>query len=303
MVDLIKLFVLDKHGFENHIIESEVIDLNTKFNQTTGEIEEYPKRGKDGNLEVGITQNTASFCGSIHKYHNILMDKGNQNYDDFFYSQLKTEIRGLIKKYSIEKDTSITNLEFGFNLLVDKDPQIILDNNILMNNYKAPNKNLKFSGRGDYKEFQMTDYSLKIYNKSKHFKLKSNILRVELKITKKRFLQMLGVYELEDLLNRGTLIIINKRFIELFEGLVIVDDYSAEIVPENVYNKLNKYTNPGFWIRIKSEKSPRVISRLKKDFLILLAKYNLLNTKNQIREKLNNKFLELIEISTSKKVA
>ena len=209
----------------------------------------------------------------------------------------------MLKKYSIENDTSITNLEFGFNLAVEKDPQIILDNNILMNNFKAPNKNLKFLGKGDYKEFQMTDYSIKVYNKSKQYKLKSNVLRVELKITKKRFLQLLGVYELEDLLDKNILRLVYKRFIELFEGLIIIDCFSPEIIPENVYNKLNKYTNPSYWIRIKAEKSPKVISRLKKDFLILLEKYELLSTKNQIREKLKNKFFELIEINTHKKVA
>jgi hypothetical protein len=303
MIDNVKLFVLDKHSFENHIVKGKVIDLNTKFNQMTGEVEDYPKRGKDGNLNVGITLNTACILGSIHKYHNIMMDRGNQNFDDFYYSQIETEIRGLIKKYSIENDTSITNLEFGFNLAVEKDPQIILDNNILMNNFKAPNKNLKFLGKGDYKEFQMSDYSIKIYNKSKQFKLKSNVMRVELKITKKRFLQLLGVYELEDLLDKNILELIYSRFMELFEGLIIIDCFSPEIIPENDYNKLNKYTNPSYWIRIKSEKSPRVISRLKKDFFILLNKYELLKTKNQIREKLNNKFFELIQIDTYKNVA
>ena len=303
MIDNVKLFVLDKHGFENHIVKGKVIDLSTKFNQMTGEVEEYPKRGKDCNLNVGITLKTASILGSIHKYHNIRMDKGNQNYDNFYYSQIETEIRGLIKKYSIKNDTRITNLEFGFNLAVDKDPQVILDNNILMNNFKAPNKNLKFLGKGDYKEFQMTDYSIKVYNKSKQYKLKSNVLRVELKITKKRFLELLGVFDLEDLLDKNILALVYGRFMELFEGLIIIDCFSPEIIPENDYNKLNKYTNPSYWIRIKSEKSPRVISRLKKDFFILLNKYELLKTKNQIREKLNNKFFELIQIETYKNVA
>lgn len=303
MIDNVKLFVLDKHGFENHIVNGKVIDLSTNFNQMTGDIEEYPKRGKDGNLNVGITLNTASISGSVHKYHNLMTGKGNQNHNDFYYSQLETEIRGLIKKYSIENDTSITNLEFGFNLAVEKDPQFILDNNILMYTFKAPNKNLKFSGKGDYKEFQMTDFILKIYNKSKQFKLESDVLRVELKITKKRYLQLLDVFELEDLLNKDILKAVYGRFMKLFEGLIIVDCFNPETIPENDYNKLNKYTNPSYWIRIKADKTPRVIYRLKKDFLILLEKYNLLSTKNKIRDKLENKFSELIEIETYKKSA
>lgn len=303
MIDNVKLFVLDKHSFENHIVKGKVIDLSTKFNQMTGEVEDYPKRGKDGNLNVGITLNTACILGSIHKYHNIMMDKGNQNFDDFYYSQIEKEIRGLIKKYSIENDTSITNLEFGFNLAVEKDPQVILDNNILMNNFKAPNKNLKFLGKGDYKEFQMTDYSIKVYNKSKQYKLKSNVLRVELKITKKRFLQLLGVYELEDLLDKNTYMRLFEALRGKIESLIILDEFQSKIMLETDKDKLNKYSNPNYWINLKSTKSPRQIYRLKIEFDALVNKYKLLQTKNEILKKLENKFLDLVELQDFQNVA
>ena len=303
MIDNVKLFVSDKHSFENHIVKGKVIDLSTKFNQMTGEVEDYPKRGKDGNLNVGITLNTACILGSIHKYHNIMMDKGNHNYDNFYYSQIEAEIRGLIKKYNIENDTSITNLEFGFNLAVEKNPQIILDSNILMNNLKAPNKNLKFSGKGDLKEFQMTDYSIKIYNKSKQFKLDTNILRVELKITQKRFLQKLGIFKLEDLLNKDTFFRLFESLRDKIEGVVIIDGFQDKMMLETDKDKLNKYSNPNYWINLKSTKSLKQISRLKKELETLLNKYELLHTKNEILEKLENKFIELLEIKEYKKIA
>jgi hypothetical protein len=232
-----------------------------------------------------------------------LWENGEQNHDDFNLSQIQEVIRGLIKKYDIEKDTVLTNLEFGFNIIISNDPKTIIDSNVLMNNFKSANKNLKFSGSGDYKEFQLTDYRIKIYNKSKQFKLKDNILRVELKIIQKRLLQKLGINCLEDLLNIEVLKGIFKLFMEKFEGLIIVDNFDSNVIAENDYNKLNKYTNSNYWIRIKSEKSPKVVSRLKKDFLILLTKYQLLSTKNQIREKLVDKFHELIEIETYNNVA
>jgi hypothetical protein len=241
MIDFVKFLVLDRHSFENHIVKTKVIELNTKFNQSTGEVEEYPKRGKDGNLNLAITLNTASISGSIHKYYNIMMENGNQNYDDFYFSQIEKQIRGLIKKYQIENSTRITNLEFGFNLAVEKDPQVILDSNILMNNLKAPNKNLKFSGKGDLKEFQMNDYSIKIYNKSKQFKLDTNILRVEIKITLKRFLQKLGIFKLEDLLNKDTFFRLFEVLRSKIEGLLIIEEFQHKIMPETDKDKLNKY--------------------------------------------------------------
>jgi hypothetical protein len=303
MIDNVKLFVADKHRFEERIENKGIIELTNKLSILTGEVMEYPKKGGDSNLQISVNEKSATILGSLHKYKNLLWENGEQNHDDFNLSQIQEVIRGLIKKHDIEKDTVLTNLEFGFNIIISNDPKTIIDSNVLMNNFKSANKNLKFSGSGDYKEFQLTDYRIKIYNKSKQFKLKDNILRVELKIIQKRLLQKLGINCLEDLLNIEVLKGIFKLFMEKFEGLIIVDNFDSNVIAENDYNKLNKYTNSNYWIRIKSEKSPKVVSRLKKDFLILLTKYQLLSTKNQIREKLVDKFHELIEIETYNNVA
>lgn len=303
MIDNFKLFALDKHKADDHIINNEVVELKSYFDYSTGEINCYPKKGKDLNLDINICKESTTIKGSLHKYHNEKAKKGNQNFDDFYFSQIDEQIRGLIKKYKIENNTSITNLEFGFNLTVEKDPQIIIDSNILMNNLKAPNKNLKFSGKGDLKEFQMTDYSIKIYNKSKQFKLDKNILRVELKITQKRFLQKLGIFKLEDLLNKDTFFRLFETLRDKIEGVVIIDGFQDKMMLETDKDKLNKYSNPNYWINLKSTKSLKQISRLKKELETLLNKYELLHTKNEILEKLENKFIELLEIKEYKKIA
>ena len=298
MIDNVKLFVNDKHRFENHIINNGLMELSSTVNHYTGEVNEYPKRGNDLNLNVNITEKQATILGSIHKYNNLIEDEGNQNFNDFTFCQIQQVIRELTEKYKIKNDTSITNLEFGFNLMVEKDPKLIIDTNLLMNNFKSPNKNLKFLGRGDYKEFQLTDYNIKFYNKSKQFKLGTHVLRIELKITRKRFLQKLDIYSLEDLMYNWTYVKLFEDFIDKFEGLMIVDEFDADLIPEKDYNKLIKYTNPNYWISIKG-KSPKVIYRLKKDFNILLNKYDLLKTKNELREKLESKFIELLNSDCS----
>jgi hypothetical protein len=295
MIDNVKMSVIDRHRLENHVKNNNLMELEGKYNIDTGEAKSYPQKGNDLNLDFNITLHSAIISGSLHKYKNLLSGNRNQNHDDFYFCEIQEVILGLIEKYNIEKGTSLTNLEFGFNLAVSKDPKIIIDNNLLMNNYKAHNKHLKFSGTGDYKEFQLTDYRIKVYNKSKQYKLNTNILRVEIKIIKKRLLQQMGIYCLEDLLDREPIEQLFQLFMNKFEGLNIIDDYDPETIPEKDRNKLNEYTNPNFWIRIKSEKSPKVIYRLKKDFISLLNKYELLVTKNEIRENLNSKFLELLD--------
>lgn len=295
MIDNVKLFVSDKQRFEERIEKQGLMELTNKLSVLTGEVMEYPKKGNDSNLQISINLKSTTIIGSLHKYKNLVWDNGDHNYDDFNYCHIQEIIRGLIKKYDIEKDTVLTNLEFGFNLAVSKDPKTIIDSNVLMNNYKAPNKNLKFSGSGDYKEFQLTDYRIKIYNKSKQYKLNENILRVELKIIQKRLLRKLGVYCLEDLLDKDVLKRLFKLFTEKFEGLIIVDEFDPEIMPEMACSKLNKYMNSNYWIRIKPQKSPKQISRLKLEFAGLLSKYQLLETKEEIRQGLYSKFQELLD--------
>lgn len=68
-------------------------------------------------------------------------------------------------------------------------------------------------------------------------------------------------------------------------------------------DKLNKYSNPNYWIKLKSTKTPKQINRLKRDFVTLLDKHQLLKTKTEIQKKLENKFLELLELNETHKVA
>lgn len=303
MIDNIKMFASEKQRLENHLVNNKVIQLVSPFDIETGEIMEYPKRGKDYNLEVSLTKLSSYIKGSLHKHYNIRNEKGDQNYDDFSYPSIESEVKYLLVKYDIEDSNYLTNLEFGLNLEVSKDPQLIIDNNVLMNNCKAPNKNLKFSGRGDYKEFHTDSHWIKVYNKSKPFKQDCYILRLELKMIKKVYINKLGVFKLEDLLNKNTL---RRLYIDLkgkIEGLVIVDEFEGKTIPVRHLNRLNEYMNPNYWIRLKSNKTSQQIYRLKNNFKILLEKYQLLETKKEILLKMESKFLGLLEKSDSKKVA
>ncbi len=303
MIDNVKIFASEKQRLENHIVNNGVIQLVSSFDIGTSEIMEYPKRGRDYNLEVSLTKQSSYIKGSLHKYHNIRNDKGDQNYDDFSYPDIVSEVKDLLVKYELGESNYLTNLEFGLNIVVSKDPQLIIDNNVLMNNCKAPNKNLKFSGRGDYKEFHTDSHWIKVYNKSKPFKQDCHILRLELKMIKKVYINKLGVFKLEDLADKNTL---RRLYFDLkskIEGLVIVDEFEGKTIPLQHLNRLNEYMNPNYWIRLKSSKTSNQIYKLKKDFKLLLDKYHLLETKKEILLKMEIKFLELLLASGSKKVA
>jgi hypothetical protein len=294
MIDNVRLQVLNKENFENHIIKNNIVDLVSSINTFTGEIKESSKKGKERNLEVRITPYQAVIYGSLHKYENLCNGEINHNYNDFNYNQIKELIPFLTELFDIENNTSLTNLEMGFNLDLDISPKILIDNNVLMYDLKSANKDLKFKGRGDYKEFQKTDYILKIYSKSKQYNLKNHLIRIEIKITKKRKLQDLGVFELEDLLNKEVLLNIFNFLLNEFEKVFIIDDFDNVKIPIKDLEKLNKYTNPNYWIRIRNEKSYKITKRLENDFKLLIRKYNLGKTKQELKDKLVLKFSSLM---------
>lgn len=293
MIDNVKIKIGKKDEFENLIISRKEIDLITSINHFTGEINLYPKKGKIENLDVSITLNNAYVGGSLHKFNNLFLLGENQNHNDFSFCQVKEVIAYLTEKFDIENTTSLTNLEFGFNLEVAQDPQQILDFNVLMYKYKHHNRDDKFGGRGDFKEFRTTDFSIKIYNKSKQYLLNQNLLRIELKIISKRYLQSLGIYQLEDLYSYAVIFRLYERLLKEIGELVIVDDFYCLNLPKTDYNNLVKFTNSNYWKSLKKEKSNKVIGRIKRDFALLIEKYNLNKTKNELFEIIEIKFQEL----------
>ena len=294
MIDNLKIYSTKKNEFENHIKLNQIVDLKQFYEPFTGEIKPYPLKGKKLNLDIAINEKTAFITGSFHKQYNLDNDLGSQNHNDFNYSKIKLTTEQIIETFKIAKSTSITNLELGFNIIINEDPQKYIDDYLLMYDLKAPNRNEKFLGKGDYKEFRKTDYYFKIYNKSKPYKLDKNILRVEIKIIRKRLLELLGVYSLENILEKKVLNNIFELLMQKFEGLTIIDEFNEIDIPPDELERLKNYMNDNYWIRIKQRKTSKQIYTFKKDFRMLQIKYKLNKTKDEIRRKLYSKFNELI---------
>ncbi|MXO06169.1 hypothetical protein [Flavobacterium sp. HBTb2-11-1] len=302
MFDLINTNVKDRKKFENYLENSTFIDLTNSINTITGEILEYPKKGSFHNINIRINKLFSKLVGSLHKLNNIMFRNEDQNYNDFTYEELSSLLPYFIDKFDLENNNHLTKLELGFNIKVDFDPQKIIDNNLLMYDYKNHNRNKVLNG--DFKEFFKSDYSLKIYNKSRQYKkkfdVKDHILRIELKLTSKRKIQSFGINCLEDLLDKDRIYKVFQFLQKEFQKLTIVDNVDFEKFPQKDLDKLNKYTNPNYWNALKTQnKSYKVQARLKKDFNLFLKKHQLDNLKVNLENKLSSKFWELINQNES----
>ncbi len=292
MVDFVKIIYRDKNEVEPFICDEK------NFNQLRGIVElhtgeiEYPFRTKLENMEVRITENKVYVFNSIHKLNNFRKTKENHNYNDFTYSELVENIEFINNKLPSIQDTHLSQLEFGLNIEIDNSAEFIIDNNIIMHNYKIHSKDETFKGEGKYKQFSHSNYYIKVYDKAKQYNLSKNVLRFEIKHISNKSFNPKGIYNILDLKDKNKLEIMYENLLQRFDEMLIIDNYrDNKEIPKEVKNQIEKYTSFNYWEELPNRTKK---SREKKKFEDILNKYNLLTIKTELRKRLEEKYQYLI---------
>ena len=201
MIDGIKISDLPVNI--NVLLENELLDFVGKYDRKTSEAYNCPLFAEYNGLKFLIRDNSkqikknpdinlkyrtfVNLNGSLHKYFN----NGLHNYNDFYYSSLQNVISDLLEKFKIDPNrTILNNVEFGVNLILDFDPDILL--NSIINHMGIPFKQFNIDGARGI-ECKHTDYYIKIYNKSHQYKLSYFVLRYEIKAIKREFFNRNGI--------------------------------------------------------------------------------------------------------------
>lgn len=293
MIDFIKIHYKDKSILEEFVLdENNFKEVITSYEYHTDEIRRPIKVGIH-NVEVVVNEETGYVRASLHKFNNIIKGKGKQNHNDFSYSDLCFVIDYLCENIVDLKTADITQLEFGLNINTDIPAEYIIRDNILMHNLKTHNHNKRFKGKGEYKQFDYTNYYIKIYDKAKQFNRYENILRFEIKFIRKAEFNKLNIKHIEDLKTKSNLESLFGYLIKRYEQLTIIDLLDKSRIEEKDYALIELYSNERFWSNIPREKRNQKTS-YKKNFNRLLEKYNLLTTKQNIHNLLVSKFQYLI---------
>lgn len=297
MVDNIKIKLLSQKSTESYVkstgnyTQSSYVwkSENAKEQET-----KYPLKKKVNNMELRVTEQNSVLGNSIHKYFNIHKygeESGNHNHNDFTYcdmmealEQLERDFKGLNLN-----EGYLQSLEFGFNLLVEKEPKYYLDNNFLLFEHKAPTIN-KGTNSMNYRKFEHSGIAWKVYDKKTQYGLIYNILRIEL-VFGSRELKRLGVCTLHDLKDRKNLLLLYSRFMESLKGFTIVDSRfeRKDLSPEFV-NDLGNRLESSYW-KYKRGKSNLIRDKMKLKEMI--EQNNLNTTELYFTELIKAKFNEL----------
>lgn len=285
MIDFIKLNIsyLSKTGLlQNSLFTwSQVTDLQT------GEMK-YPIKGKYKNLDIKINPTRKELSGSIHKLRNELKTSQNQNYDDFRFIDFLEMVQHLKDVFNLDLNkTIIENLEIGMNIHTDKEPERILNENLVTWNYMTPTKNKTYNGTGKYIEYETSQYYFKIYDKGKQYDRTENILRIEYKVKRNEFSAKLGIRTLSDLTHITNIEPLTEFLYRTFDMCLIVDNLTSEYITEPKDRELFiKGTNPFTWATFKNRATRK---RLKDNFERILKDYKLDTIKIELSKQLKIK--------------
>lgn len=296
MIDFIRLRFVDKRSIESYIIDKNNFpELQTGYKYHLREVR-YPYKVNVECIEIRVNEKSAYLKNSLHKLHNNIYSEENHNHNDFTYSNLVSTIDYLDKRLGGLRETKLTQLEFGLNIELPVPAEDILSKNILLRRLAPPNSDESFSGRGKLKQFNHSHCYFKIYDKAKQFRLSHNIIRFELKYKSSKGFNPLGVYNIHDLKDKNCLRKLFQDLLKRFDELTIIDDISASSRITSGDNiKLDRYLRMNYWKSLSHRKDRNKKSREKKAFQSLLIKYDLLKTKQLLRDNLIIKFIELID--------
>lgn len=294
MIDFVKLYYSDKSRLEAFVLNPENFEtVDAVMELHTGELK-YPYKTKLGIMDVGISEKSGYVKNSLHKLYNHNTIGEDQNHNDFSYSSLCKTIDYLSKKIIDVDSTMLTQLEFGFNIKVNRRPEEIVRRNIIIHNYKGGSSN-DYRGRGELKQFCHNNYIIKCYDKGKQYQLNDNILRFEIKFIKAVEFNKLGIFNIGDLKSKLLLRNLFLYLIKRFDEITIIDDFDELSIPiKKDYDELSRYANPNFWSEELKGVHQQKKARHKKLFYNLLEKNELLKTKAFLKKSLYKKFFYLI---------
>ncbi|MCH3883473.1 hypothetical protein [Tenacibaculum aquimarinum] len=294
MIDFVRLKYLDKEKMEKFITNSDNFKrCYTKMEYHSGEIL-YPYNVYLKKMEVSVNEKSVYLKNSLHKMANYIEHEEDHNYNDFGYKRLCDTIDYLNRKVIDSYSARLTQLEFGLNINTPIPAENIIENNILFHKHKLHNVDTNFNGKGKYKQFEYSNFYIKIYDKAKQYKLDTNILRFEIKYKGAKGINALGIYNLLNLKDKVVLKLLFKHLLKRFDEHTIIDEITDKVSKKDKKDLIN-YLSFNYWVNLSKRENRNLKVKHKKRFNALLEKNNLLHTKNLLRKSLIKRFETLLD--------
>lgn len=277
MYDFLKL---DCQGaFWRYWIDNPLLDFPLEVSERTGEVLESTRTAKLNNIEFKIIPSEANkgfyhcqIAGSIHKFNN----QGRHNADDFKFTEFITTIHQIATNFDAKPEkTIVKSFEFGVNMHLP--PHItckqVIDSLVSMPTKRFARMNMKKVKLGKMVSF--TDHDLKIYDKSgqvsqhelfnRKKKINSNILRIEIRVNKTRFLEQkrLALKQpgkpllLGDIMQRSFAEGMGRILLDMLSQVIYYENIDTHNLTRNQEKKLLSFMSGNFWENLNNQQRYR----------------------------------------------
>jgi len=286
MVDYIKGFTY-LPGLAQKLLNSEYLHFEMKVDEETGEIKYQEAQYKNLKFKIFPSVGRVKISGSVHKYWNC----GLHNYNDFNIRDIGYVLRDLEDKFGIDlKEVRLENIEFGVNVVTSYDPNVLLNNLIVFKNH--PFDKMRIHGSGKGKVVELSQYIIKIYNKSLQYGLLNNVLRYEIKIKKMKYLNQGAIY-LSDLLDPEFIRSGFENLVSSIKDLIITEQIDKKTLLSKYRQKFSELNNPRSWEFM----TPKQRYAKRPFFESIIEELGLQKLKSGLYDSVKEKGLELININ------
>jgi len=217
VVDYVKAILPEKYN--QTLSNNSYLTFESTANEHTGE--QTQRIAKYKNLKFEFKKSGVVYMtGSLHRFYN----DGTHNYNDFTLENLCSSLRLIANNLSIElSEAVLQNIEFGVNIEPPIKVNALLRGLLFHTGKKMPMEEFKHVSlqSGNYKQVRRDRFFLKAYDKGKHYNLKTNLFRWEVKIIKMVEIEHLNINNLNDLINlsdnqlEGILTMLKQRWNEV----------------------------------------------------------------------------------------
>lgn len=277
MVDNTKVEIRDVCGkkcISKFLKNEQTFDNSTKNNV------EIKRSVKYENIMISETFSDKIFLtGSFHKFaHN------GTNHTDFTLKEFKDQVYKFADRFEFEPSSAfLRNFEFGVNIPFSKNT--ILDN-LLLHKFK-PFYDFN-NGIGKSVEYQ--HYLFKIYEKLMYNRIKppTQIMRFEKKIKRMIDVKNVGLVSLSDLFDERKYQILCDDFLSCFDEILMFEPtVDVNLLRGKKKEFALQIQTDKYWNALTNERKKRF--EAKNEAIELFDKYGVSDTKQEIRELLNQK--------------
>lgn len=287
MIDFAKIQVPTKYG--PGLLQHPALSFERNVNEDNGTINATEPRAAiyEGMKFEIYPSGRIYLLGSWHKLHS-----NGRNCEDFTFTDFVQTVDDFCATFKlIPEDLHLLQLEFGVNI----HPPLKTKETIrqFVSNSKGDSFGAMRSSRGRSLGIvcELTEYSVKIYDKGRQYHLPDQLLRIEQKVTCGKYIRRMGIHKILDLQQPEVWQRLSIELLKTLQNLIIREPFlQEEKLSTSQKLFLHKAGNAHYWDGITPNERQKAKIRLND----IVQRYGTINLKENLHARCIHKIDSLL---------